>query len=123
MPGRTAASIELKALTLAAWIKPAREMGKGGHGNFGDIVGFGARRFVLRLAGQKAPYRLAASLNNSDFLESKVEIQSDRWCHVALTAEPTAEKKWRIRLYLDGKQIHEGLSHRRPWPHWFRRLP
>src|SRR5262249_27108970 len=44
-------------------------MGRGRRGAFGDVVGFGARRFVLRLAGAKAPYRRAAALSTADFIE------------------------------------------------------
>jgi hypothetical protein len=58
------------------------------------VVGFGARRFVLRLAGAKAPYRLAAALSTADFIETRAELAAGRWEHVALTAA----NKWRVRL-------------------------
>ncbi len=110
--GTHGGGIELKALTLAAWIKPAAAMGKSTHGGFGDLVGFGARRFILRLAGQTAPYHLAASFNNAETMTSRAELSADRWYHVALTAEPTAEKKWRVRLYLDGTAVHDEVTHK-----------
>lgn len=101
---------ELQSFTIASWIKPAAEMGKGEPGAKGDIVGLGARRFVLRLTGQKAPYRLAAALNVNDVFESTAELRADRWYHVAMTGETTPEKKWRVRLYVDGKPVHEGVT-------------
>ena len=43
-------------------------------------------------------------------LQSEDGAQADRWYHVAATAEPTPEKKWKISLYLDGARVLEGLS-------------
>ncbi len=95
---------DLKAFTITAWIKPAATMGKSAHSSGGDIVGFGARRFILRLAGARAPYQLQAAFNVNDRFTAKADVVADRWQHVALTGEP-AGKKWRVRLYLDGKEI------------------
>lgn len=108
--GQHGGGFELKAFTLAARVKPAAEMGKSEHGGNGDILGVGARRIILQLVGQQAPYRLAAALNVNDRFESKTALQADRWYHVALTGAPTADKKWRVRLFLDGKQLHEGIT-------------
>jgi len=110
---------KLSGLTLAAWIKPAAEMGRGGHGNKGDILGYGARRFILSLHGQQAPYQLAARINVNDVFETSPIIAADRWTHVALTAEPatakpataeSAENLWHVRLYLNGQQVSDGLT-------------
>jgi hypothetical protein len=30
--------------------------------------------------------------------------------HLAVSGEPTADKQWRVRLYLDGKLVHEGVT-------------
>src|SRR6187200_2178575 len=69
----------MKGLTLATWIKPAAEMGKSSHGGRGDVIGYGARRFVLSLDGQKAPYRLAARINVNDMVASDTRLENDRW--------------------------------------------
>ena len=99
----------IKGLTLAAWIKPAREMGKSEHGGRGDIIGYGARRFILSLDGQKAPYELTARINVNDAIGSKTKLDAERWYHVAMTAEPTAGQ-WRVRLFVDGKPVGEGMT-------------
>lgn len=99
----------LQGLTLTAWIKPAAEMGKSEHSGKGDVIGYGARRFILGLHGQKAPYQLAARINVNDVIESPTKIEADRWSHIAMTAKPT-DGKWDIRVYLDGKQVGEGLT-------------
>src|SRR5439155_26161425 len=97
----------IKGLTLAAWIKPAAEMGKSQHGGKGDVIGYGARRFILSLHGQRAPYQLAARINVSDTIASETKLEADRWHHVAMTAEP-ADGQWRGRLYVDGQAVGEG---------------
>lgn len=99
----------LKGVTLAAWIKPAAEMGKSEHGGKGDVVGFGARRFVLGLHGQKAPYQLAARINVNDLFVADAKIAADEWRHVALTAEPR-DGQWRVTTYLDGRQVAQGMT-------------
>lgn len=100
---------KLTGLTLAVWIKPAAEMGKSHHGGKGDILGYGARRFILGLHNQKAPYQLAARLNVNDTIVSDAKLEADRWQHVAMTCEP-AGGQWNVRLYLDGKQVGEGTT-------------
>lgn len=97
----------LRGLTLAAWIRPAGEMGRGEHPGRGDILGYGARRFILALQGQTAPYRLLGQINVKDRLEASTELQADRWYHVAMTCEPRGDQ-WQIRLYLDGQPVAEG---------------
>lgn len=99
----------LKALTLATWIRPAGEMGAGPHPGRGDLIGFGARRFILGLEGQTAPYRLGAWLNVNDRVTSESRLEAERWSHVAMTCESTGER-WRVRLYVDGIQVGEGLT-------------
>jgi hypothetical protein len=96
----------LKAFTIATWIKPAAELPDGR----GDIVGLGARRFIVSLVGKKAPYKLQAALDVNDRLLADVPVDADRWYHVALTGEPTPERKWRVRLYLEGKLVKEGVT-------------
>lgn len=113
LTGHHGGGAPMKGVTLAAWIKPAAEMGKGGHGARGDIIGFGARRFILGLHGQKAPYQLAARINVNDVIESPTKIEADRWTHVAMTAEPSSGQ-WHIRLYLDGKPVGEGMTKKCP---------
>jgi hypothetical protein len=108
--GHHGGGFELKAFTIAAFIKPAAQMGKAEHGGKGDIVGLGARRIILRLNGQQAPYQLGASLNVNDSLTAKEPIDAGRWYHVALTGTPTENKKWRVRMYLDGKLVQEGVT-------------
>jgi hypothetical protein len=99
----------IKGLTLAAWIKPAAEMGASEHGGKGDVIGYGARRFILSLHGQKAPYHLAARINVNDAIESQTQLAADRWSHVAMTAEPF-EGQWRVRLFQDGQPVGEGVT-------------
>ena len=76
----------------------------------GDIAGVGGRRFILRLVGRRRPYQLQAALNVNDRFQSGATVDADRWYQVAVTAEPTDAKKWRVRLYLDGKMVHEGTT-------------
>jgi hypothetical protein len=109
--GMHGGGIEWKAFTVAAFIKPAKEMGKSTHGGKGDILGVGARRFILSLYGQQAPYRLGARLNVNDaFIADKTKLEAERWYHVAMTGEPTAEKKWRVKLYVDGVLVQECVT-------------
>jgi len=101
---------DVKAFTVSAWIKPAAQMGAGAHGNSGDIFGIGARRFILRLQGRTAPYPLQAAFNVNDRFQSTATVEADRWSHVAMTAEPTETKKWRVRIYLNGRKVAEGVT-------------
>ncbi len=111
LAGHHGGGFELKAFTLVSWVKPAAEMGKSEHGGKGDVLGVGGRRIVLRLVGQKAPYQLQAALNVNDaFTAADGKLDADRWYQVAVTGEPTADKKWTVRLYLDGKLVHEGTT-------------
>jgi hypothetical protein len=111
LAGHHGGGFELKAFTLASWVKPAAEMGKSEHGGKGDVIGVGGRRIILRLVGQKAPYQLQAALNVNDvFTAADAKLDADRWYQVAVTGEPTADKKWTVRLYLDGKLVHEGTT-------------
>lgn len=99
----------LKGLTLSAWVKPAPEMGKSTHGGKGDIIGYGARRFILSLHNQRAPYQLAARLNVNDVFVSSATLDADQWHHVALAAEPNAGQ-WQVRVFLNGQQVAEGRT-------------
>jgi hypothetical protein len=102
-------------VTLAAWIKPAARLGKNNqHPGGGDIVGYGNRRYVLKLvsAGQAndgAPYRLAARLNVNDGVASERTLEADRWYHVALSTTLEGGQR-RMRLFVDGRQESEGLT-------------
>jgi concanavalin A-like lectin/glucanase superfamily protein len=104
--GTHGGSHELKAFTVAAWVKPGEKMPDGR----GDIVGLGARRMILSLYGHQPPYTLGAALNVNDRFDSTAALEAGRWYHVAMTGEPTENRKWRLRLYLDGKEVHEGVS-------------
>jgi hypothetical protein len=99
----------LKGLTLAAWIKPAAEMGKSAHGGKGDIIGYGARRFILGLNGHTAPYSLVGRINNNDRIESRVKLDANRWSHVAMTCTSSGDN-WQIQLYVDGHEVGSGLA-------------
>lgn len=101
---------EVQAFTVSTWIKPAASMGPGAHGNSGDLFGVGARRFILRLSGRQAPYPLQAAFNVNDRFQSTEKVEADRWSHVALTAEATEAKKWRVRVYLNARKVAEGLT-------------
>jgi hypothetical protein len=104
-------SFDLKAFTLSSWIKPAATMGSGERGNsVGDIVGLGARRFILRLQSHQAPYPLQAAFNVNDRFQSVATVEADKWSHVAMSAEPTETKKWRVRIYLNGRKVAEGVT-------------
>ena len=96
-------------LTLAAWIKPEAEMGKSHHKGKGDIIGFGARKFILGLHGQEAPYKLAARLNVNDRFESEPIIPANKWSHVAMTAK-ASNKFWKVKLFVNGESVAEGIS-------------
>ena len=109
LTGHHGGGAPIPGLTLAAWVKPAAEMGKSSHGGKGDILGYGARRFVLGLHGQKAPYQLAARINVNDSITSTAKLDADRWQHVAMTAEPK-DGQWLVRLYLDGQPVGEGQT-------------
>lgn len=98
-----------KGLTLCAWIKPAAEMGRSTHQGKGDIIGYGARRFILSLSGQTAPYTLQGRINVNSRVESTATLEAERWYHVALVAEPS-DSQWLVRLYLDGETVGEGIS-------------
>jgi len=104
---------KIPGLTLAAWVKPAPVMGSAHHGGRGDIIGYGARRFILGLHGQKAPYQLAARINVNDSIISNATLAADKWQHVAMTAEPV-DGHWRVRLYLDGQPVGEGVTKKFP---------
>jgi len=111
LAGSHGGGFELKGFSLVSWVKSAAEMGKAEHGGKGDIIGIGGRRVILRLVGQKAPYQLQAALNVNDvFTAAGPKLDADRWYQVAVTADPTDDKKWRVRLYLDGKLVHEGAT-------------
>jgi hypothetical protein len=111
LAGQHGGGFELPAFSVVTWIKPAAAMGKSQQMGRGDIVGVGARRMILRLVGQKSPYRLSAALNVNDVITTvEPTIEADRWCQVALIGEPNADKKWRVRLYVDGKQVQEGTT-------------
>ncbi len=98
-----------KAFTISALIKPAPEMGHGAQRGKGDIVGLGARRFILGLKGQTAPYHLWARINVNDSVVADAKpLEADRWYHVAMTGEPTPSGQWKIKLYVDGEAVAEG---------------
>ena len=113
LTGHHGGGAPISGLTLAAWVKPAPEMGKSFHGGKGDIIGYGGRRFVLGLHGQKAPYQLAARINVNDSIVSTAKLDADRWQHVAMTAEPK-DGQWLVRLYLDGQPVGEGQTKKFP---------
>ena len=104
-----------KGVTLAAWIKPAAELGQNNqHPGGGDIIGFGNRRYVLKLLGtgdrgQSAPYRLAARLNVNDGVATEAVLEADRWFHVAVTTTPENGQQ-RMRLFIDGRQVAEEIT-------------
>jgi hypothetical protein len=109
LAGTHGGGAQITGLSLAAWIKPASEMGLSGHRGKGDIIGYGARRFIHSLHGQTPPYQLAARLNVNDAIVSDTKLEADRWYHVAMTAEP-ADGPWRVRLFVDGKQVADGMT-------------
>jgi len=113
LTGHHGGGAPIPGLTLAAWVKPAPAMGSAHHGGRGDIIGYGARRFVLGLHGQKAPYQLAARINVNDSVVSTAKLDADRWQHVAMTAEPK-DGQWLVRLYLDGQPVGEGQTKKFP---------
>lgn len=104
-----------KGVTLAAWIKPAPQLAKNNpHPGGGDIIGWGNRRYILKLLGtgdngESAPYRLAARLNVNDGVETEPVLQADRWYHVALTAALESGQR-RMRLFIDGQQVAEDIT-------------
>src|SRR5262249_31356153 len=75
LAGHHGGGMEIKAFTLAAWVKPAERMGESRHAGAGDVVGFGARRVVLRLVGQKAPYRLRRPVDGNDPTDPKKDLR------------------------------------------------
>lgn len=107
LAGMHGGGFDLKGLTVSSWVKPAARMGGGSRG---DVVGVGARRFILALSGREAPYRLSAAIDVNDSVTSDVRVDAGRWTHVAMTCEATPEKKWRVRLYVDGTASGEGTT-------------
>lgn len=104
--GQHGGGFALPAFTIATSVKPAAHLPDGR----GDVVGLGARRFILSLFGKKAPYKLGATLNVNDQFVTDAIIEADKWYHLTLTGEPTADQKWRVRLFLDGKLVQEGVT-------------
>lgn len=108
-------SDDSKGVTLAAWIKPAAELGQNNqHPRGGDIIGFGNRRYVLKLLGtgdrgQSAPYRLAARLNVNDGLATEPILEAGQWSHVAVTTTPENGQQ-RMRLFIDARQVAEDVT-------------
>ena len=113
LTGHHGGGAPIPGLTLAAWVKPAPAMGSSHHGGRGDVIGYGARRFVLGLHGQKAPYQLAARINVNDSIISTAKLDADKWQHIAMTAEPK-DGQWLVRLYLDGQPVGEGQTKKFP---------
>ena len=105
----------IAGVTITAWIKPGQWMGSSTHPGRGDIVGFGARRFILSLMGKEGRYKLAAVLNVNDVIQADTELQADRWYHTTMTCEPS-NGQWLVRLYVDGKKVGEGLTKKYPTP-------
>ena len=95
-------------ITLAAWIKPATQLGANNmHPGGGDIIGYGNRNYVLKLLGtgergDTAPYRLAARLNVNEGISTDPLLEANRWYHVALTVQPNNGQQ-QMLLYLNGK--------------------
>jgi hypothetical protein len=112
LAGTHGGGFDLPAFSLVTWIKPAAAMGRAERdASKGDVLGVGARRIILRLVGQKPPYQLQTALNVGDvFTADSPRLEADRWYQVAVTGEPTADKKWRIRLFLDGQEVKEGVT-------------
>ena len=113
LTGHHGGGAPIPGLTLAAWVKPAPAMGSSHHGGRGDVIGYGARRFVLGLHGQKAPYQLVARINVNDSIISTTKLAVDKWQHIAMTAEPK-DGQWLVRLYLDGQPVGEGQTKKFP---------
>lgn len=104
--GQHGGGFEPKAFTISTWMKPGDQMPDGR----GDVVGLGARRVILSVFGQKAPYKVGATLNVNDQFLTDAKLDAGRWYHLALTGAPTEDKKWRVRLYVDGKPVQEGVT-------------
>ena len=97
------------ALSLVTWIKPEKQMGLSGTNQAGDIIGIGARRIIVRLLGEKAPYKLEAAFNSKErVVSAETCIDPDKWHQVALTLEPDNQRKFIARLFVNGKQIQTG---------------
>jgi len=102
-------------LSFAVWIKPSTQFGNNNmHPGGGDIIGYGNRRYILKLLGtgergESAPYRLAARLNVNDELATEPIVQADRWYHVALTTNLENTQR-RMRLFIDGQPVAEGVT-------------
>jgi hypothetical protein len=62
---------------MAAWIKLAAQMGLGRSRSKGEIIGYGTRRFILGLHGEKPPFQLAARINVNDVIECPRQIEAD----------------------------------------------
>jgi hypothetical protein len=104
--GQHGGGFALPAFTIATWVKPAEQQPDGR----GDVIGLGARRFILSLYGRQAPYTLGASLNVNDRFDTKSKLDAGRWYHLAMTGEPTEDHKWRVRLFVNGEQVGDGKS-------------
>ena len=101
-------------VTIAAWIKPAPQLGNNTHPGGGDIIGYGNRRYILKLEGtgdrgENAPYRLAARLNVNDGLATEPVLEAGHWYHVALTTSLQNSQR-RMRLFIDGQQVAEDIT-------------
>lgn len=61
---------------------------------------------MTRVMGRSAD---AAHVNDV-FTADALALDTGRWYQVAVTGEPTADKKWRVRLFVDGNVVHEGTT-------------
>ncbi|HBJ37058.1 MAG TPA: hypothetical protein DDZ51_20345 [Planctomycetaceae bacterium] len=111
-------SADPKGMSFAVWIKPSVAFGSNNmHPGGGDIIGYGNRRYILKLLGtgqrgENAPYRLAARLNVNDELATEPIVQADQWHHVVLTTSPEDNQR-RMRLFINGQQVAEDIT--RKW--------
>ncbi len=101
----------IQGLTVSAWIKPDAKLGS----NKGDLVGLGARRYILGLSGGAAPYRLEARIDVNDVFTSDPLIEAGKWQQVSMTCVPEAGQ-WRVRIYADGRLLKEGLTKKHASP-------
>lgn len=101
---------DMKALSISTWVKPDGAMKP--PSPRGDIVGVGARRLILSLYGDRAPYRLGARLDvNDELLDTSTPIEAGRWTHVGVTCVLEGEA-WTMSLFADGREIARRRSER-----------
>lgn len=105
--GPTGGSRIYNAFTAVAWVKPDATQ----PGSTARVFGIGGRSIGLRLVGGSAPYKLSAQWNLGDVaVTPSAIVPANQWSQVAVTGENDGNGKLRMRVFLNGVQVAEGVQ-------------